>query len=47
LGPEALFGIIALKRDLSQLLDREVDIVEKDSLKNPIRKETILANMGG
>jgi predicted nucleotidyltransferase len=41
----SLFGIIALERELSQLLDREVDIVEKDSLKNPIRREKILANM--
>ncbi|MDR2693104.1 MAG: nucleotidyltransferase domain-containing protein [Chitinispirillales bacterium] len=41
----SLFGIIALERELSRLLDREVDIVEKESLKNPIRKEKILANM--
>jgi predicted nucleotidyltransferase len=39
----SLFEIIELERDLSRLLNREVDIVEKESLKNPIRKERILS----
>jgi predicted nucleotidyltransferase len=39
----SLFEIIELERDLSQLLNREVDIVEKESIKNPIRKERILS----
>ena len=38
-----LFGLIDLEEDFSKLLNREVDIVEKESLKNPIRKEKILS----
>lgn len=38
-----LFDIMEMEKDFSQLLSREVDIVEKESLKNPIRKKTILA----
>jgi predicted nucleotidyltransferase len=38
-----LFDIIELEKELSQLLNREVDIVEKESLKNPIRKNRILS----
>ena len=38
-----LFDIMELEKDFSQLLKRDVDIVEKESLKNPIRKEKILS----
>jgi predicted nucleotidyltransferase len=38
-----LFDIMDLEKDFSQLLKREVDIVEKESLKNPIRKNRILS----
>ena len=38
-----LFDIIELENELSLLLNREVDVVEKESLKNPIRKNKILA----
>jgi len=38
-----LFDIIELENDFSKLLNREVDIVEKESLKNPIRKNKILS----
>jgi predicted nucleotidyltransferase len=38
-----LFDIIELEKDFSELLNREVDIVEKESLKNPIRKDRILS----
>ena len=38
-----LFDIMELEKEFSQLLKREVDIVEKESLKNPIRKNKILA----
>jgi predicted nucleotidyltransferase len=32
-----------LEKEFSQLLKREVDIVEKESLKNPIRRNRILS----
>ena len=38
-----LFDIIELKKEFSMMLNREVDIVEKESLKNPIRKKKILS----
>jgi predicted nucleotidyltransferase len=38
-----LFDIIDLENEFSQLLNRDVDIVEKESLKNPIRKDRILS----
>ncbi|MDR2571757.1 MAG: nucleotidyltransferase domain-containing protein [Oscillospiraceae bacterium] len=38
----SLFDIMNLEDELSELLKREVDIVEKESLKNPIRKNKIL-----
>jgi predicted nucleotidyltransferase len=38
-----LFDIMELEKEFSQLLNREVDIVEKESLKNPIRKRRILS----
>ncbi|MCL1865675.1 MAG: nucleotidyltransferase domain-containing protein [Spirochaetes bacterium] len=38
-----LFDIMELEKEFSLLLNREVDIVEKESLKNPIRKKRILS----
>jgi predicted nucleotidyltransferase len=38
-----LFDIIELENEFSKLLNREVDIVEKEALKNPIRKDRILS----
>jgi predicted nucleotidyltransferase len=38
-----LFDIMDLEKEFSELLKREVDIVEKESLKNPIRKNKILS----
>ena len=38
-----LFDIMELEKEFSKLLNREVDIVEKESLKNPIRKNKILS----
>ena len=37
-----LFDIIELENEFSKLLNRKVDVVEKESLKNPIRKNKIL-----
>ena len=39
----SLFDIMNLERKFSELLKREVEIVEKESLKNPIRKNRILS----
>ena len=38
-----LFDIMELENEFSILLNRKVDIVEKESLKNPIRKNKILS----
>jgi predicted nucleotidyltransferase len=40
-----LFEIIELEKEFSRITNREVDIVEKESLKNPIRKNKILSTM--
>ena len=38
-----LFDIMDLEKEFSLLLNKKVDIVEKESLKNPIRKDRILS----
>jgi predicted nucleotidyltransferase len=38
-----LFDIMELEKEFSELLNREVDVVEKEALKNPIRKDRILS----
>jgi predicted nucleotidyltransferase len=38
-----LFDIMDLEEEFSQLIKRDVDIVEMEALKNPIRKNTILS----
>jgi predicted nucleotidyltransferase len=38
-----LFDIMDLESEFKKLLKREVDIVEKEALKNPIRKNKILS----
>lgn len=38
-----LFDIMELEKEISKLVNREVDVVEKESLKNPIRKNRILS----
>ena len=40
----SLFDIIEMENEFSKLFNRDVDIVEKESLKNPIRKERILSS---
>jgi len=42
--PISLFDIMELESEFSKLLNRSVDIVEKESLKNPIRKSKILSS---
>jgi len=39
-----LFDIMDIENEFSKLLKRDVDIVEKESLKNPIRKNKILSS---
>ena len=39
-----LFDIMNLEKEFSLLLNRKVDIVEKEALKNPIRKDKILSS---
>ena len=39
---KSLFDIIDLKSEMEMLVGRSVDIVEKEALKNPYRKEEIL-----
>ena len=38
-----LFDIIELENEFSKILNKEVDVVEKESLKNPIRRNRILS----
>ncbi len=39
----SLFDLIDMQQELRELLGREVDLVEKDSLVNPFRRAAILA----
>ena len=38
-----LFDIIEIENEFTKLLNRKVDVVERESLKNPIRKNKILS----
>ena len=40
----SLFDIMDMENEFSLLLDRDIDIVEKEALKNPIRKNRILSS---
>ena len=39
------FDFMYIEEEFKQLLDREIDIVDKDAIRNPIRREDILATM--
>lgn len=39
-----LWDFVAIKDELDALLDRQVDLVEKRAVQNPIRRRTILAS---
>ena len=41
----SLFHLIDMQGELSELMGREVDIVEKEALKNPFRRKEILNNV--
>ena len=40
----SLFDIFKMKEDFKNALGKDVDLVEKDSLRNPYRRENILKN---
>ncbi|MBF0512164.1 MAG: nucleotidyltransferase family protein [Candidatus Omnitrophica bacterium] len=41
----SLFDIVEMKLQLQQLFQREVDIVEEGSIKNPIKRKCIYENL--
>lgn len=41
----SLFDLYYLRKELEQILGREVDLVEKEGLVNPFRRREILSNM--
>jgi hypothetical protein len=41
----SFYDIVAIQEDLENMFARPVDLVEKQSLKNPFRKHEILKNM--
>ncbi len=40
----SLFDLLEMKEDLKTIFGREVDIVEKEGIRNPIRRRSILKN---
>ena len=40
----SLFDLVQMKLELEELLHRPVDVVEKEALRNPYRRQEILAN---
>ena len=43
-APWSLYDLFDIREELHQLLGREIDLVEKDALRNPFRKHEILRN---
>ena len=43
-APWSLFDLVDMRDELKEVLGREVDLVEKDALRNPFRREAILAH---
>ncbi len=46
--PEArwsLFDLVTMQAELEEIFERPVDLVEKDAVRNPYRRRTILENM--
>lgn len=41
----SFYDIVDIKEDFANMFDRQVDLVEKQGLKNPFRKHNILNNM--
>lgn len=40
----SLFDLVEMQEELKIIFDREVDLVEKEGLRNPIRRKAILKN---
>ncbi len=40
----SLLDLVDLQRELGELLERPVDLVEKSALRNPFRRQSILAS---
>ena len=40
----SLFDLFKIKEDFKSVFGKEVDLIEKDSLRNPYRRENILRN---
>ena len=43
-APWSLFDLVDMRDELKAILSREVDLVEKDALRNPFRRQAILAH---
>jgi predicted nucleotidyltransferase len=43
-APWSLYDLFDIRQELHQMLGREIDLVEKDALRNPFRKREILRN---
>jgi len=41
----SLFDLIQMQEELEDLFGRPVDLVERDTIRNPFRKRTILGNL--
>ncbi len=41
----SLFDLVAMKSELEAIFGREVDLVEKETLRNPFRRRSILGEM--
>ena len=40
----SVFDLVSMQEELSAILGREVDLVEREALRNPFRRHTILNN---
>jgi uncharacterized protein len=43
-APWSLLDIVGMTDELKQVFGREVDLVEKDAIRNPFRRQSILKN---
>jgi len=43
-APWSLLDLVDLQRELGELLEHPVDLVEKSALRNPFRRQSILAS---
>ena len=43
-APWSLYDLFDIREELHQMLGREIDLVEKDALRNPFRRHEILRN---